>query len=76
MDVGHYAQDADANQAAVKPEEPTPKARQRMRSRRKDGSIAADESAKRRCVSTACIGRAYAITYITLILTYASLQET
>ena len=56
MDVKHCAQEVDTNQATAKSEESTQKAKQRVRSRKTEGSSAVDDSAKRRCVSTACIG--------------------
>lgn len=56
MDAEILEQDPDTNQTEVKFEEATPKGKQRVRSRKKDGSSAGEDAAKRRCVSTACIG--------------------
>jgi hypothetical protein len=65
MDIRHFAQEVDTNQTAAKPDESNPKAKQRARSRKTEGSSATDESVKRRCVSTACIGmkRMYLLAY-------------
>lgn len=52
MEVENLEQETETNQPEVKPDGAAPKGRKSVRIRKKDG----DEGAKRRCVSTACIG--------------------
>lgn len=56
MDVGNVEQETEANRPEAKAEGAAPRGKKNARSRKKDGSGAVEDSTKRRCVSTACIG--------------------